>query len=275
MKRIDDIKNLRNSEQKLLNSLENAPNTQWINCANFAMLFAETQKIGDVSQDTKNKSLIIAAKKNNHLLLKYLLVHNADVNFPDSQGDTPLHIAAIYGNEKMARCLIEMGANVGITNEESKTALDILLEKIATTNASLEAGMQQKFYSISIETLENIQVLLSDPERFRKEQKIRYDHLNIKDLDTVLESEIISQNELQLTREQEEQIINAPKKNDDALTNKPLRKISFSIPKEIIINDKDEVLSDISDDTPSTITQTRLHSSKKSINYLKVSEQGK
>ena len=50
------------------------------------------------------------------------------MNASDENGNTPLHLAAIYGRAEVARELLEAGAGVYITSLEGKTALELAEE---------------------------------------------------------------------------------------------------------------------------------------------------
>ena len=51
------------------------------------------------------------------------------LNTPDKQGNTPLHIAALHGNEKIVKKLVFAGADPTIKNREGYTAYDYVLER--------------------------------------------------------------------------------------------------------------------------------------------------
>jgi ankyrin repeat protein len=50
-----------------------------------------------------------------------LIDHGADVNFANSDGGTPLYVAAEEGHMDAVRGLIEHGANVNIANNNGTT----------------------------------------------------------------------------------------------------------------------------------------------------------
>ncbi|WP_456379993.1 ankyrin repeat domain-containing protein [Thiolapillus sp.] len=58
-------------------------------------------------------------------IIRYLAEHNANLEIKDSKGDTPLLIAIRQGNHKLAKHLVNFGADVTATDAEGKTALEI------------------------------------------------------------------------------------------------------------------------------------------------------
>ncbi len=74
----------------------------------------------------KNALMISSAAKNNEdQALLLLTLPGVDVNFRDGAGRTALHYAAQFGLEKLARKLIELGADKTITDDDEKTALAV------------------------------------------------------------------------------------------------------------------------------------------------------
>jgi len=49
----------------------------------------------------------------------------ADVNAYDFKKQTPLHVAGLKGAVKIAKCLVEKGANMFAVDSKGKTALDL------------------------------------------------------------------------------------------------------------------------------------------------------
>jgi len=57
-----------------------------------------------------------------------LLQNNADINAKDETGWTPLHFAASQKDENMVETLLRYGADVSLTTDDGKTALDYATE---------------------------------------------------------------------------------------------------------------------------------------------------
>ena len=57
-----------------------------------------------------------------------LLEHSADPNIREPGGSTPLHAAAQNGDEEMIRILLYGGADLTLTSNDGKTALDLAME---------------------------------------------------------------------------------------------------------------------------------------------------
>jgi ankyrin repeat protein len=61
-------------------------------------------------------------------VVKLLLDKGADSSIQDSQRMTPLHAAAQNGDAEMIRILLFGGADLNITSNNGKTALDLAME---------------------------------------------------------------------------------------------------------------------------------------------------
>ena len=70
--------------------------------------------------------LHIASKENNEPEIIDLLVKSgANVNAQDAEGFTPLHIAAIHGNLKIVKKLVDLEADVNIVTTDGKNAAEL------------------------------------------------------------------------------------------------------------------------------------------------------
>ena len=70
--------------------------------------------------------LHIASKKNNEPEIINLLVKSgANVNAQDAEGFTPLHMAAIHGNLKIVKKLVDLEADVNIVTTDGKNAAEL------------------------------------------------------------------------------------------------------------------------------------------------------
>ena len=70
--------------------------------------------------------LHIASKENNELEIIDLLVKSgANVNAQDAEGFTPLHMAAIHGNLKIVKKLVDLEADVNIVTTDGKNAAEL------------------------------------------------------------------------------------------------------------------------------------------------------
>ena len=59
-------------------------------------------------------------------IVDHLILHGADLNVQNEQGETPLHLAVSAGNLKIIEKLLSMSADTTLVNLERKTALESL-----------------------------------------------------------------------------------------------------------------------------------------------------
>ncbi|SPM44470.1 ankyrin repeat-containing protein 09 [Orientia tsutsugamushi] len=60
---------------------------------------------------------------------KQAIVRGAKLNYTDSSGKTPLHLAIYSNNEEMIKLLLKHGADVDYTDSSGKTPLDAAIFK--------------------------------------------------------------------------------------------------------------------------------------------------
>ena len=82
--------------------------------------------------DDGQTPLHLAAIYGHNAIAKYLLENNADTSVQDSSGATPLHEAVRYGNVEIAKALLNSGANVNARDNLGKTPLMLILPKDKT-----------------------------------------------------------------------------------------------------------------------------------------------
>ncbi|MGZ5286637.1 MAG: ankyrin repeat domain-containing protein [Flavisolibacter sp.] len=98
----------------------------------------------------KHENLVDAIRNNDTRLLQKLLKSKASINQPDEEGDTPLMLAALYGNTSTLQWLLQKGADPNKTNKDGETPfmwaihdlekLKILLQYGADLNALAHTG---------------------------------------------------------------------------------------------------------------------------------------
>ena len=74
-------------------------------------------------------ALTIVIARNDDLWTKFLIGKGADVNLPDSRGNTPLMTAARVGYTEAVDLLIQLGAKVDATNKMGETALILAVQQ--------------------------------------------------------------------------------------------------------------------------------------------------
>ncbi|WP_088071867.1 ankyrin repeat domain-containing protein [Gottfriedia luciferensis] len=79
-------------------------------------------KLSFIPQNTALHAAIAGAKSIE--IIEFLLTNGADPNLTDSEGNTPLHIAAFEGNSVIADLLVKFNAKI-IKNDAGKTPLEI------------------------------------------------------------------------------------------------------------------------------------------------------
>lgn len=91
-----------------------------------AMVYDYLGKDAMETLDNEGKAAIhLAVEHNCHTLVEKMIGKGVDINLttdaPSDAGNTPLHIACIYHNAKIARMLVEAGANDSLVNVEEET----------------------------------------------------------------------------------------------------------------------------------------------------------
>lgn len=72
--------------------------------------------------NSKSTPLHWAAYSNSETVTEYILASNqVNLDLKDIEGQTPLHLAASYGNTRIVRRLLLKGANRYLKNNEGKT----------------------------------------------------------------------------------------------------------------------------------------------------------
>ena len=82
--------------------------------------------------DDGQTPLHLAAIYGHNAIAKYLLESNADTSVQDSSGATPLHEAVRYGNVEIAKALLSSGADVNARDNLGKTPVMLILPKEKT-----------------------------------------------------------------------------------------------------------------------------------------------
>jgi len=85
----------------------------------------------------QKKALLNAIKHNNLLEFQRLLPFVDDLNFADSKGWTPLHIACDQGNLEMVIRLLKKGADLNFANMDNITSLRLACYSISTDRLAI------------------------------------------------------------------------------------------------------------------------------------------
>ncbi len=121
------------------------------------------------SSDESKVSLLHMVAANGHLecaeiLLKCPQVHENCLNSVNSEGNTPLHWAALNSHVALLRMLLESGADINIKNSVDRTAFDeaVAGEKFEVTAAILDflekSQSQKQVMQVSSDIVSNDQV---------------------------------------------------------------------------------------------------------------------
>jgi ankyrin repeat protein len=86
----------------------------------------------DIRDENDNNLLMIAARNNQVNMIDFLITQKKiDVNtLKETNGNTALHIAAAKGDIEFVTALLKHGANAYISNEDGKTALDVVTDRL-------------------------------------------------------------------------------------------------------------------------------------------------
>jgi hypothetical protein len=82
--------------------------------------------------DTKHRAMLVE-EYTEHLSFDRFMQVNAIVNATDGQGMTPLHLAAIAGDEHMVALLLERGADPRVGDKDGDTPLDLTRSQAVRT----------------------------------------------------------------------------------------------------------------------------------------------
>jgi hypothetical protein len=83
----------------------------------------------DFLVDEDKTLLSFSVENNSYILTRYLIYRGASINEPNSDMDTPLHIATNIGSVEMVKLLIENGANINSQNILGETPLMLAIVK--------------------------------------------------------------------------------------------------------------------------------------------------
>ena len=79
--------------------------------------------LNTATNSIKGLLLFTAIEKYDLKGMDILIGHGANPNIADNDGDTPLHVAAIYGRPEAIKLLLGAGADINITNNNGETSL--------------------------------------------------------------------------------------------------------------------------------------------------------
>ncbi|EAX94535.1 hypothetical protein TVAG_429770 [Trichomonas vaginalis G3] len=105
-------------------------------------------------------------------LLDYFIIHGANINEKDEEGNTALHIAALYNSKETAELLISHGANINEKDSEESTALhsaacnckevaELLISHGANINEKEEFGNTALHIAAQYNSKETAELLIS------------------------------------------------------------------------------------------------------------------
>lgn len=109
-------------------------------------------KLDEIRQVT-NKDLIEAIMKKDAEMVKYIIKKNAfrSINYNDKEGNTPLHIAACFGDTSIVRTILDNGASIDWKNNDGNTALHLayVFKQNYTVDVLIERGASQRIKNAS------------------------------------------------------------------------------------------------------------------------------
>lgn len=104
------------------------------------MLLAKGADIHATSKHPTQNALHAASYKNNASAIPVLIQAGLDVNTPDSNGQTPLILAARLGWLNTVKVLLAQGADISIRDHKGKTAADYALESSNHAKETLDGA---------------------------------------------------------------------------------------------------------------------------------------
>lgn len=112
----------------------------WSTCSfNPALQQAQLQQLVDLREPRRGFTpLLFACMQRNHGAVKTLVAYgHADVNAPDYEGNSPLHVAAANGDYDLVKLLLKFGASPNQQDVDGATPLHIAAANGQTTIAAL------------------------------------------------------------------------------------------------------------------------------------------
>jgi len=88
-----------------------------------AFLFVSLLAHVSFAQDTEANIIFEAIEKNNYDKVKTILENNGDANVQDALRNTPMHMAAFWGRERIIDLLVSHGGKVDAINEAGRSPL--------------------------------------------------------------------------------------------------------------------------------------------------------
>jgi len=122
--------------------------------------------INATNRGTGQQPLYEACKHGFEITL-YLIEHGANVNHIDKFGMTPLHSAAMNGNLKTVKCLVEHGALL-VPNRQGKTPFDLAIKELDEIDEMTQDDRDEE--NITEETIQNYMEIISYLEHERNKQ---------------------------------------------------------------------------------------------------------
>ena len=91
------------------------------------MGLSKLYKSSKISKIELNKNLLDAARNGLIDVVEWLLSNEADINYKNNNGDTALHLAAIYGHNDLFHILFDAGADTKIKDIYGLTAISYFI----------------------------------------------------------------------------------------------------------------------------------------------------
>ena len=111
---------------------------------------ANINKPNSIGQTALHVYCVTVYQENGNSIMEFLLSHNADVNLRDSNGRTPLHYACEMRNKGAVELLVEAGAHLDIPDNGGFTELQIAAQSFYDADLKVQYLLESHSYQTQL-----------------------------------------------------------------------------------------------------------------------------